>query len=217
LLVDFHHPPSTENNLRLVEAVGCRITTRSYAGLLRPTAAQAERAEKIMSLHGVGAGDRIVALAPGTSGRRSVKEWTDEGFAEVGRHLADMGFRVLVLGTVPAYSIVKEYGQIIDLSGKTDLGEAVAVLARCELLVSVDSGILHLAAAAGTRVVGLYGPSDPTITGPQGEGHVVLTAGVECSPCVRTECKYERQCMTNLNSAKVIAAAEQALSRARTQ
>jgi len=211
--VEFHHPPSTENNLRLIESIGYDITCRGYSGLLRPTAEQIERADRLLQAHGIGPDDPIAALSPGTSGRRSVKEWTDEGFAAVGCHLSKLGIRTLILGTEPAYNIVKECSEILDLSGKTNLGEVTAVLARCKLLIAVDSGILHLCAATGTSVIGLYGPSNPNITGPQGDGHIVLTSGAECSPCVRTECSLARKCMTELSAADVISAVDSILAR----
>ena len=211
--VDFRHPPSTANNLRLVKAAGCDVTVVDYAGLMKPSESDCARAEQLLSACGIGPEDRVAALAPGTSGRRSVKEWTDEGFAAVGRHLVRQGVKVVVVGSFPASSIVQQYGEILDLSGKTSLAEAAAVLKRCEALVSVDSGILHVCAAVGTKVVGLYGPSNPRITGPQGEGHVVLTSHAECSPCMRTECKYDRECMTNLDVSAVIEAVDSVLTR----
>lgn len=211
--LDFHHPPSTVNNLRLIEAIGGKATCRDYSGLLKATPAQIERANRLLEAHGVGPDAPIAALAPGTSGRRSVKEWTDEGFAAVGRHLADCGIKPIILGTEPAYSIVNEYDGILDLSGKTNLGEVVAILARSRVLVAVDSGVLHLCAAVGTPVVGLYGSSNPAITGPQGDGHMVLTSGADCSPCVRTECSLGRKCMTDLRPESVISAIDTILDR----
>lgn len=202
--VEFHHPPSSENNLRLVEAAGCEISCRDYSGLLRPTQEQIDHANGILSHHGIAATDAIAVLAPGTSGRRRVKEWTDEGFAAVGGWLAGRGIRPVILGTEPASNIVKECGEIIDLSGKTNLGEAAAILGRARLMIGVDSGILHLCAAVGSPVIGLYGPSNPAITGPQGEGHIVLTSGADCSPCIRTECEQNRKCMMNIKADAVI-------------
>ncbi len=206
--VDFSHPPSTSNNLRLIQAAGCGITKRDYAGLLKPSPAHVDRARRILAEHSIGPDDPIVALAPGTSGRRGVKEWTDQGFASVGRHLTARGFKTVIIGTEPATNIVKECSEILDLSGRTNLGEAAAILAGCAALVAVDSGILHLGAAAGTRVVGLYGPSNPDITGPQGEGHIVVSVGVECSPCIRTDCDRGRECMLSLGADEVIRAVD---------
>lgn len=206
--VEFHHPPSTANNLRLVSAVGANITRTEYVGLLKATPEQVAGAEAVLSAHGISPDEPLVTLSPGTSGRRSIKEWTDEGFAEVGEHLTSRGIRVAILGTVPAMGITSLCPSVIDLSGKTSLGEVVGILSKSRALIAVDSGVLHLAGALGTRVIGLYGPSNPGITGPQGPGHIVLTSGEECSPCVRTVCKYGRKCMTNLSADRVISALE---------
>jgi len=211
--IDFSHPPSTANNLRLVEAIGGKVTCGDYSGLITPTSAQIERANRLLEANGVEIGQPIAALSPGTSGRRSVKEWTDEGFAEVGLHLAKRGLKPIVMGTQQADSIVKDCGDILDLSGKTDLGEVVAILAMSSVLVAVDSGILHLGAAVRTPVVGLYGSSNPKITGPQGGGHVVLTSQAECSPCVKTECSLGRKCMTDLKPELVISVVDHVLDR----
>ncbi|MHB9035280.1 MAG: glycosyltransferase family 9 protein [Armatimonadota bacterium] len=206
--VGFIHPPSTENNLRLVSALGCEITSRNYAGLLTLTREQIAAGDEVLSRHGIGSDEKIVAFAPGTSGRRSVKEWTDEGYAEVGRHLTERGFRVVIIGTEPAIGVTSRCESIVDFSGKTNLAEATAILNRSRTLVAVDSGMLHLAAALGKRVVGLYGPSNWNVTGPQGEGHALVTAGEDCSPCMQTVCKLERKCMTNIDAGRVIAAVD---------
>ena len=211
--VEFHHPPSTENNLRLVAAAGAKITCNNYVGLLKATPSQVSRADSLLILHGIDPDQPLVALSPGTSGRRSVKEWTDEGFAAVGEHLVKQGVAVVILGTQPALGITSNCPTIVDLSGKTKLGEVVGVLSRCRALIAVDSGILHLGGALGVRVVGLYGPSNSRITGPQGSGHVILTSGAECSPCVRTVCKNERKCMTNLDQSQVIDAVDSIISQ----
>jgi heptosyltransferase-2 len=72
----------------------------------------------------------------------------------------------------------------------------------------LDSGILHLAAAVGVRVVGLYGMSDPKATGPQGDGHATITAGLECSPCQLSTCKRGNECMLAIDKERVITAVE---------
>lgn len=209
--VEFHHPPSTVNNLRLIEAIGATITCRDYAGLIEPTAVQIERANNLLAANGVEANQPIAALSPGTSCRRSVKEWTDEGFAAVGSYLAERGIKPIILGTQPSNGIVDKCGEILDLSGKTNLGEAVAILAKSRILIAVDSGVLHLGAAVKTPVIGLYGPSNPAITGPQGDGHIVLTSHAPCSPCVKTECSFDRMCMVDLRPDLVVSVVDRLL------
>lgn len=211
--VNFKHPPSVENNLRLVESIGCQVIKRDYSGLLHPSETQTERAERILLGCGIETDDTVVAFAPGTSGRRSVKEWTDEGFAEVGRYLVNQGVRVVLLGTQPMPKIVEDCPQILDLSGRTNLGEAAAILHRCRALVAVDSGILHMGAAVGTKVIGLYGPSNSHVTGPQGEGHIVVTSDAGCIPCMQTSCNIQRECMIGIKPDMVTAAIDRIFSK----
>jgi ADP-heptose:LPS heptosyltransferase len=154
------------------------------------------------------ADDKIIAFAPGTSGRRSVKEWTDEGYAQVGQYFVDKGYKVVILGTVPACEITSHCESIVDLSARTSLVEAAAILNRSRTLLAVDSGMLHLAAALGKRVVGLYGPSNWRVTGPQGEGHKLVISGEKCSPCMQTVCNLDRKCMTKINADQVIEAVD---------
>jgi hypothetical protein len=117
-------------------------------------------------------------------------------------------------GTDDMSEIIEQASQpVIDLCGKTDLPTLLGVLGRAELLIGVDSGVLHMAAAVGTKVVGLYGMSDPKATGPQGEGHEVIRADLDCSPCQLSECKLEKKCMTDISSDQVIAAGDSVLSR----
>lgn len=211
--VEFHHPPSTANNLRLIEAAGCRVTKFDYVGLVRPPAEQSRRAEDMLARHGIAPSDVLVSLAPGASSRRSVKEWTDEGFAAVAAHVLQRGARVAILGTQPADGITSLCPGAVDLSGETSLGDVLALAARSRVLVAVDSGILHLAAAAGTKVVGLYGPSDPRITGPQGDGHVIVTSGADCAPCIATDCRRARKCMLDITAQEVIDAVDAVLGK----
>src|SRR5437899_921845 len=72
--------------------------------------------------------------------------------------------------------------QPIDLVGKTTLKELISLLRRVRVLITNDSGPMHLAAALGTPVVAMFGPTDPIRTGPYGAGHEVLRAGIPCSP-----------------------------------
>jgi ADP-heptose:LPS heptosyltransferase len=88
------------------------------------------------------------------------------------------------------------------LDGKTSLNTLAAIYRRAEVLVTTDSGPMHLAAAVGTSVVALFGPTAPWRTGPYGANHVVLRADVSCSPCFKKQCSTtvyeERACMKRL-------------------
>lgn len=85
----------------------------------------------------------------------------------------------------------------LDLCGRTDLELLMALLEGARVVVSTDSGPMHLAAALGTPVVACFGPTAPWRTGPYGRGHRIVRAGVSCSPCFRRSCRG-RQCMTQI-------------------
>lgn len=98
------------------------------------------------------------------------------------------------------------------LTGKTTLGQLAAVLAHCALMVGSDSGPLHLAAALGTRVVGLYGPTSWVRYGPHGQPDAVRRHPIFCSPCYRPEtgqpavCRFGTvECMEKLEPEQVLA------------
>ncbi len=82
-----------------------------------------------------------------------------------------------------ARGVIQSGARTRDLTGRTSLAELAAVISRCDVLVSGDSGPLHLAAALGKRVVGLYGPTDPALSGPFTDDALVVAAGIPCSPC----------------------------------
>jgi ADP-heptose:LPS heptosyltransferase len=88
------------------------------------------------------------------------------------------------------------------LDGATSLPVLAAIFSRARVVVSTDTGPMHIAAAVGTPVVALFGPTDPAYTGPYGAGHQVLRAGVPCSPCFKKECRTrvveEHACMRRL-------------------
>ena len=99
---------------------------------------------------------------------------------------------------------------LLNLAGRTSLPELAAVLRRARLAVTTDTGAMHLAAALGTPVVALFGPTAPWRTGPFGSGHQVVRLGLECSPCFKRRCPAPR-CLTELSPEMVQAACEKIL------
>jgi len=199
-------PPSTQNNLRLLEAIGCPVAKRDYVGLIKPGEPERHEADEILRSTGIAPGEQFAILGPGTSSSREIKCWSDEGFAQVADRLADeFGIKSVVVGLSGGNRIRALSGNAIDLTGKTSLPALAAVLERARIFVGVDSGVMHLAAAVGTPVVALFGPSDPRITGPQGEGHYLIRADLPCSPCLRSSCDQGVPCMSQIKPDEVIA------------
>lgn len=161
----------------------------------------------------------VVGIFPG--GNASSRRWDPERFAAVARRLAGEGARVVVFGGPSERGLAAEVaGDVaLNVAGRTDLPLLAAGLAACDLLITNDTGPMHLAAAVGTATISLWGAGDPAETGPLGEGHVLLRRpDLPCAPCVRNECprrgrgyilpEAERECLRLVEVSDVVAAIE---------
>jgi heptosyltransferase-2 len=130
-----------------------------------------------------------LALAPGAA-YGPAKRWPLERFVALTERLVGKGYRVIVTGSAQETMLGQALATVgaTDLTGQTTLLETIAVLERANLLVTNDSGALHLARAAGTPVVALFGSSSPVWTGPDAQEGDVLKHDVPCSPCFKREC-----------------------------
>ncbi|MDU2063339.1 MAG: lipopolysaccharide heptosyltransferase II [Sporomusaceae bacterium] len=159
----------------------------------------------------------IIALCPVGSYAR--KSWDEAGYLSV---IADLAkdHEVLLLGghkEAPALAalVAASDHKALALAGTLSLGELAALLEQCQLLITVDTGPLHLAQAVGTPVLALFGPTDPAIWGPRGPRDRVFYRHEDCSPCWgKGDCR-EQQCMKH-DAAAVIAAAREQLRNGAT-
>jgi ADP-heptose:LPS heptosyltransferase len=185
-------------------------------------AADARFADDLLAAHGVGGGDRVVALNP-SAGHSVLKQWPLEHFRELATRLAGAA-RLLVVGApadAPLGRAIAEAvpGAVVDATGRTTLRQTVALLRRAEVCVTTDTGPMHMAVAAGTRVVALFGPSDYRCYGPRG-AHQVVSLDLPCSPATREDkrdrcarCELgEPRCMIDLPVERVAAAVRRAMS-----
>lgn len=174
--VDETTTPSLMGNLRLVESLGCRIERRDYRGLLMVEEADRALAGEVLVAKGVPREARLVVVGAAASARRGEKEWEIDRFVEVARAVtrADEQIAVVFVGAKPQLGDDLSGERIYDLGGETSLRSLLALLERTELFLGIDSGPLHLAAAVCTPCVALFGPTDPTLTGPCGDEHIVL-------------------------------------------
>ena len=162
-----------------------------------------------------GEADRPLAvLHPGA--RWASKLWPPASWAHLAEWLRGQGFRVAVTGSAAdrelAASLTAQCrAPLLNLAGRTSLAELAGVLRRARLAVTTDTGAMHLAAALGTKVVALFGPTAPWRTGPFGDGHLVVRLGLPCSPCFKRRCP-EPRCLTDLTPEMVAAACEKILS-----
>ncbi len=153
----------------------------------------------------------MVAIAPGA--RRSCNLWPVDRFEAVARCLTASGAKVVLIGSADDHSICEQIvaragAQAINLAGKLSLTETCALLRRCDLLICVDSGPQHLAAAMGTGCVALFSQRNPRRRWyPHGNQHRVLEGSVECHTCLLDDCPYDNRCMKQITAEQVLAAA----------
>jgi heptosyltransferase-2 len=144
------------------------------------------------------------------------KRWPAENFAaaarEVSARLKDVVW--LIFGSAADAQLCANIGQsanvpLINLAGKTTLRELMGLLAACQVLITNDSGPMHLAAALGTPVVVPFGSTSPELTGPGLPGdsrHRLLTSGAACSPCFRRTCPIDLRCLIDITVEQVVSA-----------
>ena len=159
-------------------------------------------------------GRPLAVLHPGA--RWASKLWPPASWATLAAWFHGQGFGVAVTGSAADRELVADIvrqslAPLVNLAGRTSLAELAGVLRRAQLAVTTDTGAMHLAAALGTPVVALFGPTAPWRTGPFGPGHQVARLGLPCSPCFKRQCPDPR-CLTDLTPEMVAAACEKILS-----
>ncbi len=166
----------------------------------------------------------LVAIHPGSGGYSLARRWSAEGFAHVADALAEHhGARIVLVGTAAdgvsqVASLMRS--EAVNLEGKTNLSQLAAILERCDIFIGADSGVMHLAAAMGTPLVAIFGPSNHRAWGPwpRDGRHIILRADLPCSPCSYVGYSVGQRegcqamiCMKAITAETVLAAAESLL------
>ena len=212
----------TDYYRRLVAALG--ITNGERVPRLEVPAAVVETARGLLAAAGWTPGTKLLGIAPGAA-YGGAKRWLPERFAAVAADLArTRGLVPVLVGSeadrAAACAIEAELGKIggagsrpvvIGLAGRTDVSQLAGVLSLCAAFVSNDSGAMHLAAAVGTPVVALFGPTDERVTAPVAPRARVLTAEAWCRPCLLRECPLDHRCMNGIDARTVALAAGELL------
>jgi heptosyltransferase-2 len=165
---------------------------------------------------GLSENEVIVGVNPGST-YGGAKRWLPERFAETADRLArDRGGRVVIVGArgeeALGHAIAHKMAvKPLVLSGQTSIRELMAVIKRCKLFLTNDTGPMHIAAAFGVPVVALFGPTDHRNTSPWGHRHTIVRHPVDCSPCLLRECPIDHRCMTRIMVDEVYQAAVQQL------
>jgi lipopolysaccharide heptosyltransferase II len=208
--------------LALLRPLG--LTPGSASGLLAPQVGADEGAAARARLEtlGVPAQGAIVVVNVNASDLCDERRWPSERYARLierfGAEIAPVE-RFVFIGAPAETDVVRGVldqvspearGGCLDLSGRTSLVELIILLQRAVLVVTNDSGPLHLAASLGVPTVSLYGPETPALYGPVGDNHLVFYAGHWCSPCLSVYnakiamCRGENECMRRITLDEVV-------------
>jgi heptosyltransferase II len=141
-----------------------------------------------------------IGLCPGAE-YGSAKRWLPERFAEAAEKIsAQSSVRWILFGTTRDATVGDQIAtalgnHCVNRIGQTTLDQLIDELRQCRLLLTNDTGTMHLAALLGVPVVAIFGSTEPRLTGPLGNGHIILRHHVECSPCFLRECPIDFRCM----------------------
>ena len=154
------------------------------------------------------------AIAPGAS-YGAAKCWPPERFAALAdRLISECGADVILFGTPSEKEMAARIRSAmkcnpISLVGQTSMRELAAFFSACSIFIGNDSGAMHVAAAAGLPVIGIFGPTDPKGTAPLTPQFTLIQEPVSCSPCFLRTCPVDHRCMTRINVDTVFFAAQQ--------
>jgi heptosyltransferase-2 len=216
-------------SLLLTHAVSCRPEikkihqTRYYLNILRSTglkdgdqdlhlalsSRQRAQAEDVLARHGVSKSEGLVGINP-SAAFGPAKQWSPDRFARLADKIHEFsGRRIIIFGGPDDVQLGRRIARMmkyrpLDLSGRTDLGEAMALIDRCSLFITNDSGLMHVAAALDAPLVAIFGSTNPTATGPLSSQSRVVQADLPCSPCLKSECpEGHLKCMDQIDVDKV--------------
>ena len=162
-----------------------------------------------LSTHQLNTEKPIVAFCPGAE-YGSAKRWLPEHFADTAKYYAQNRHQIWLFGSQKDFEIAEKINALsgslcVNLCGKTTLAEAIDLLSLSDLVVCNDSGLMHIAAAVGCKLVAVYGSSSPKHTPPLSDKAQIASLHLDCSPCFKRECPLgHTNCLKNLLPEKVI-------------
>ena len=183
-----------------------------------PSAVHLAKAKKFWQEHGVKENDKLIGLNIGSA--VETKRWAPDRFAKVADTLAGKGYKTVFFGGPMDEEMVKDatsYMQTepIIATGAFDIGTLAAAMRSCSLIITNDSGPMHVAISQKVPIVAMYGPSSPKLYGPYTKDAIVVTAVPPCLGCadgMKHHCD-DMQCMTRLEVGQVVEAVEKLLSQ----
>lgn len=215
------------SDCRILRAKAMPLMVQRYAALAGPANASSEQfprpnlhtdpavTARAMEKFSLDKSGKILAICPGAE-FGAAKQWPSRHYAVLCKSYIDNGGQVWIFGSAKDSGIASEIqlelmspqsSSCIDLTGKTTLGEAIDLMSEVDSVVSNDSGLMHIAAALGKPVTGIYGSTSPEFTPPLTEKVKLLSTDIDCRPCFKRECPYGHlKCLEDLDPIRVIGA-----------
>ncbi|HQU93345.1 MAG TPA: lipopolysaccharide heptosyltransferase II [Pyrinomonadaceae bacterium] len=222
LLTEKLEVPSWKNELHeskyylnLVDNLGTETGTPDEPRLQVSDERRAE-ARNDLATSGVHEGRKVIGIGAGSTNSLA-KRWPSANFARLADLLSSVeDADVVFLGNENEADITRSVLEAaqekhIDLTGKTDLGTATAILSELDLFISNDMGLAHIAGAVGTPTIVIFGPTNENTTRPLGPRVEIIREPVECSPCMLRECPIDHRCMTRITPERVFESASKML------
>jgi len=197
--------------LGIMDAMGWEVEGREPRVYLNDE--DVTSATALLFAEGIDENHTVVGINPGAA-YGSAKRWPAERFAAIGDWASKRwSAKVVLFGSFSERDIAAQVSKLmhtdpVNLCGKTTLGEAMALIRRCNFFVTNDSGLMHIAAAFDTPLVAVFGPTDHVRTRPVSRNARIITHSVECSPCLKVECPSDHRCMLSIEPQEVWAELE---------
>jgi len=205
----FNLPENTihrsDHYLNVIESYGVKVQDRTTD--LTVSVEQKEDIKSVLKEYGIHENDPLVVINPG--GNWDLKRWPKENFRKLVEILAEqLNLKVIVSGAAKDFKLAEYVAnkKANNFAGKIGLKPLMALMHRALVVVSADTGPIHIASSVGTDVVGIWGPTRPEITSPRGKGKIVILqhdVGCNQKPCYYLECK-DNVCMHAVTVKEVV-------------
>lgn len=199
---------------RLEKVIGSKSEPLRYDSLY--ISAQDKRyVEDMLTRVGIKASDKIIAISPGANSE--LKRWPKKHFSRLCERLMEKGnFRLIIIGDEKDKKLAHEIihplkNRPINLCGMTNLKQVAALLGRCSLFIGNDSGLMHMGSYLDTPILAIFGPSDPSRAGPWNKKGLFIYKKLSCSPCKKSYCNFNRECLTQISPDEVYETAKKIL------
>ena len=201
----------------LLEGLGLKTDGLTPKLYLKP--GDKEYASSVLKEKGIPSGGLIIGINPGAQ-YGIAKKWHPERFGAVADRLVkEFGARIMIFGGHGDMNTARAVQasmreEAVNMAGNTTLRQLMALIKRCGLFITNDSGPMHISAALKVPTLAVFGSTDPVATGPLGKVNRVVREPVTCSPCLKRQCRYRHyQCMERVTAERVFKAAKEMLGQ----